>query len=471
MAPYDDIPTDLDHREAAIRQRAYDESYFWLDVPTDPDALVATYFLRPRTVPLNSAGKLISYHMTTGTKHVTPETLLGRCTGRIEGVLPWDGSERVGLVRVAFPTKLFEHEDGKYYTTDFLHLLAGEGVCGLWEFAEAKLLDIQIPPQVISTFPGPAYGCAGVRALTCWSDGEPAFGTILKPTAGITDDEVAGLVEDVAGETLFLFAKEDENLFPDLAYCPVVSRARKSVEVIRRLGKSRGGLGFIFAPHVTSPPHLLLETVKRVLETGVNGLMFSEQFTGGSVRAVRDLTAQLASPPALYGHNSGISTRTNAVWREVLDFLGRLDGIDFRQTAPLTSSEPLLRPQGLEWRKCEEALTKPAGHIKPVMIARAGGLDQGNIILNLADVAKTLPPGQALYLAGSAINSILDADGHPDAKLGAQAMREAVDLWRSGEAPALAESPGGHAQTLYGVAQSKRLTALKTALKQRYGLS
>jgi ribulose 1,5-bisphosphate carboxylase large subunit-like protein len=293
----------------------------------------------------------------------------------------------------------------------------------------------------------------------------------LKPTAGITDDEVAALVEGVAGETLFLFAKEDENLFPNLAYCPVVSRARKSVEVIKRLSKTRGGLGLIFAPHVTSPPQMLLDIVKQVLETGVNGLMFSEQFTGGSVRAVRDLTAKYAAPPALYGHNSGISTRTNHVWREVLDFMARLDGIDFRQTAPLTSSEPLLRPQGLEWHKCEEALTKPAEHIKPVMIARAGGLDQGNIILNLADVAKNLPKGQALYLAGSAINSITDASGHPDSKLGAQAMREAVEVWRSGDAAAFMDNPGGHAQALYALAQSRKLTALQTALQQRYGLS
>jgi len=462
---------DVDQREATIRHRVYDESPFWSEVSADPDALVATYFLRPRHVPLNQAGKLISYHMTTGTKHATPGSLLDRCTGRVEGVHPWDGSDKVGLVRVAFPTKLFERADGKYYTTDILHLMAGEGVCGLWEFAEAKLLDVKIPPSVLKTFPGPAYGCAGVRELTHWLDGEPAFGTILKPTAGITDDEVAALVEGVAGETLFLFAKEDENLFPDLAYCPVVSRARKSAEVIKRLSPTRGGLGLIFAPHVTSPPHLLLDTVKRVLETGINGVMFSEQFTGGSVRAVRDLTAKYASPPVLYGHNSGISTRTNHVWREVLDFMARLDGIDFRQTAPVTSSEPLLRPQGLEWRKCEEVLTKPAEHIKPVMIARAGGLDQGNIILNLADVAQNLPPGQALYLAGSAINSILDADGNPDPKLGAQAMREAVDLWRSGEASELAASPGLHARALYALAQSRKLTALQAALNQRYGLS
>jgi hypothetical protein len=173
----------------------------------------------------------------------------------------------------------------------------------------------------------------------------------------------------------------------------------------------------------------------------------------------------------LYGHNSGISTRTNHVWREILDFFARLDGIDFRQTAPLTSSEPLLRPQGLEWHKCEKVLTKTAEHIKPVMIARAGGLDQGNIILNLEDVAKNLPKGQALYLAGSAINSLTGPDGRPDSKLGAQAMREAVEIWRSGEAAEFTANPADHAKSLYALAKSKKLTALQTALQQRYGLS
>ena len=142
--------------------------------------------------------------------------------------------------------------------------------------------------------------------------------------------------------------------------------------------------------------------------------------------------------------------------------MGRLDGIDFRQTAPLTSGEPLLRPQGLEWRKCEEVLTKPLGHIKPVMVARAGGLDQGNIILNLVDVAANLPKGQALYLAGSAINSIQDSSGHADAKLGAQAMREALEMWRQGAVSADASDPAGHARALYDVA--KRGTSWRSPL-------
>ena len=466
-----DVGIDLDQREAHIRRRIYDESQFWTGVCQDSEVVVATYFIRCRTNCLSAAGKSISYHMTSGVKHVTPGTLIDRCTGRVEGVLPWDGSEQVGLVRVAFPTKLFRHPDGKYYTTDFLHLMAGEGVCGLWEFAEAKLVDVQIPPEVLATFPGPAHGGEGVRKLTNWPHGEPAFGTILKPTAGITDEEVAELVEGVAGETLFMFAKEDENLLPDLDYSPVVLRAEKSVQVIHRLLGSRNGRGLIFAPHVTSPPHLFLETVRGVLETSVNGIMFSEQFTGGSVRAVRDMTAKFDSPPVIYGHNSGISCRTNSVWREVLDLFARLDGVDFRQTALLTSAQPLLRPQGLEWRKCEEALTKPLGHIKPTMIARAGGLDQGNIILNLVDASQHLPEGQPLFLAGSAINSIEGPDGNPDPRLGAEAMRQALALWRSGKAPMDVHDLHGHARALHDIARASGLKALVTALEQRYSFS
>ena len=57
---------EIDQREASIRQRIYEESHFWADAPEDPDSLIGTYYLRARTGTLTAAGKLISYHMTTG---------------------------------------------------------------------------------------------------------------------------------------------------------------------------------------------------------------------------------------------------------------------------------------------------------------------------------------------------------------------------------------------------------------------
>ena len=71
------------------------------------------------------------------------------------------------------------------------------------------------------------------------------------------------------------------------------------------------------------------------VEAGASGVMFSETYAGGTVRMVREATRHLPNPPAIYGHNAGIGVKTRAIWREVIDFLARLDGIDFRQTAPV----------------------------------------------------------------------------------------------------------------------------------------
>jgi len=37
MTCQNDMSMDLDQREATIRQRIYDESHFWSEVPEDPE--------------------------------------------------------------------------------------------------------------------------------------------------------------------------------------------------------------------------------------------------------------------------------------------------------------------------------------------------------------------------------------------------------------------------------------------------
>ena len=127
---------------------------------------------------------------------------------------------------------------------------------------------------------------------------------------------------------------------------------------------------------------------------------------------------------------------------------------------------PFLRPSGEEWRASERILALPLEGIRPTTIVRAGGLDQGNIGLNLRDVEDRGMLDQVMFLAGSAINSIKDASGRPDPQLGAAAMLEALDVHRS---QVLAEvSPADHVSTLMDVARNRRLTALVRALEQRY---
>jgi hypothetical protein len=100
------------------------------------------------------------------------------------------------------------------------------------------------------------------------------------------------------------------------------------------------------------------------------------------------------------------------------------------------------------------------------MIARAGSLDQGNIILNLMDAERRGLTANILFLAGSAINSLKNAAGRPDPQLGAEAMTQALEVHRSGELSGT--SVDDHLPALAAVARRRNLTALLEALRQRY---
>ncbi|MEX0711725.1 MAG: hypothetical protein WD278_05210, partial [Pirellulales bacterium] len=149
------------------------------------------------------------------------------------------------------------------------------------------------------------------------------------------------------------------------------------------------------------------------------------------------------------------------------DLLARLEGIDFRQTAPIKPGPPFIRPYGAEWQASEQALSRPLPGIKPAMIARAGGLDQGNIGLNLAHAERLGIAENLLFLAGSAINSIKNDQGAADPRLGAAAMSEALEAYRSRE---LIDVPADeHVSALKDLAARRGFKALAEALCQRYG--
>ncbi len=456
---------DFDAREDRLRE-VVAERLAQNPPPQLDDAVVASYFFAFRRQTLSAAVAEISYHATSGIKNPPPGSLLEECSATAAGIDPFDASERIGLLHIAFPLKMLLQPDGHLTSVDLLHTAASAVIFDMYENMDARLLRLEIPERVLRTFPGPAHGPHGLRQLTGFAPDQPAFGTILKPTAGITPDDVEFLVGQAAPNPLFMFIKEDENLYPNLDYSPVAERTRRAMAAIERAREQRGGLGLIFAPHITGAPHEILDSVHAALDAGATGLMFSETFAGGIVRMVREATKERAQPPALYGHNAGIGVKTRGIWREVIDFLARLDGIDFRQTAPLKSGAPFIRPYGAEWLASEQALSQPLPGINPTMITRAGGLDQGNIGLNLADVAARGLTPNVLFLAGSAINSVKNEAGKADPRVGAAAMQEAVEVYRSGE---LAGVPlAEYVPALKDVAARRGLAALQRALAQRY---
>jgi ribulose 1,5-bisphosphate carboxylase large subunit-like protein len=456
---------DFDAREVQLR-RIISKRLEHNPAPKSDEHITATYFFAFRSMTLDRAVQEISYHATSGIKNPPAGSLLEACSARPAGVDAFDLSRKIGLLHVAFPLKMMLQPDGHLTSCDILHTVAAAIIFDVFENLDARLVALQIPEKVIQTFPGPAYGPAGLRKLTGFSALEPAFGTILKPTAGVTPDEEEKLVEEVAAEPLFMFIKEDEDLYPNLDYSPVKERARRAIQAVQRVKDLRNGKGLIFASHISGAPHEIINTVQAVLAEGVNGVMFSETFAGGTVRMIREATRNLPNPPAIYGHNAGIGVKTRSIWREVIDLLARLDGIDFRQTAPVRPGAPFIRPYGQEWEADEAILSRPIPGIHPTMIARAGALDQGNIGLNLTDVEKRGLQENVLFLAGSAINSIKDSLGKPNPKVGAEAMRQAIEIHHSGEMAGTAMDD--HLQVLMNIALRRRFNELQEALRQRY---
>jgi ribulose-bisphosphate carboxylase large chain len=466
-ATLDQLQDDFDARETTLRQVVSDRLGA-KPPPRVPDHVVASYYFAFRSTTLEHAVAEISYHATSGIKNPPKGSLLEQCSAQQAGVDPFDATGRTGLLHVAFPLKMMRQGDGHVSSCDLLHTVAGAVIFDFYEHRDARLIALEMPDELLRTFPGPAYGPLGVRARTGFAADQPAFGTILKPTAGITPEDVERLVAEVAGHPLLMFIKEDEDLYPNLDYSPVAERTRRAVAAIERVKAERGGLGLIFSPHVSGPPHEILDTVSAVLDAGASGVMFSETYAGGTVRMVREATRDRPDPPAIYGHNAGIGVKTRSIWREVIDYLARLDGIDFRQTGPLRPGKPQIRPFGAEWLASEDALTRPiaGGAIKPTMITRAGALDQGNLILNLQELETRGNAQNVMFLAGSAINSIKDSQGHYNPRVGLEAMVQAIEVHRSGD---LRDTPiDDHLSALKALAQRKKLTALREALRQRY---
>ena len=256
-------------------------------------------------------------------------------------------SGRIGLLHVAFPLKMMRHPDGHVTSCDLLHTVAGAVIFDVYENQDARLIALQIPDEVLATFPGPAYGPIGIRQQDRLRT-RPA-GVRHDPQADGRDHarrrRAAGRRGRRQPASDVHQGRRRPLSRPRLLAGRRADQARDRGDRAGPRSAGRAGPGLLAR---TSPaaPNRSSTLVHAVVEAGASGVMFSETYAGGTVRMVREATRHLANPPAIYGHNAGIGVKTRSIWREVIDFLARLDGIDFRQTAPVRPGSPFIRPYG-----------------------------------------------------------------------------------------------------------------------------
>src|ERR1041384_6565872 len=153
---------DREPRELRLRQ-IVTERMAAKPPPQVDGCVVASYFFAFRTLKLNEAVEEISYHATIGVKHPRPGSLLAACAAKPAGIDPFDKTNRLGLVHVAFPLKMMLQPDGHLTSCDLLHTVAGAIIFDVYENQDARLVSLHLPEAVLRTFPGPAHGPGGVR--------------------------------------------------------------------------------------------------------------------------------------------------------------------------------------------------------------------------------------------------------------------------------------------------------------------
>jgi ribulose-bisphosphate carboxylase large chain len=165
------------------------------------------------------------------------------------------------------------------------------------QFSGLKLMDLEVPESFARVFPGPRFGINGTRQLT-GVQSRPIIGTIIKPSIGLTPEETAKLVKQLA-EAGIDFVKDDE-LMANPPHSPFEKRVAAVMRVINDHA-DRTGKKVMYAFNVSGEIDEMLRHYERVQTVGGTGVMVSLNSVG--LAGVKKLCDQGAL--AVHGHRNG----------------------------------------------------------------------------------------------------------------------------------------------------------------------
>jgi ribulose-bisphosphate carboxylase large chain len=167
----------------------------------------------------------------------------------------------------------------------------------LSEFSGLKLLDLELPPEFGAAYPGPQFGIEGTRRLTGVHD-RPILGTIVKPSVGLTPEQTAELVRQLA-EAGIDFIKDDE-LMADPPHSPLNRRVAAVMQVINEHA-DRTGKKVMYAFNISDGLDRMLEHQETVRAAGGTCVMVSVNSVG--LAGVAHLRRHATLP--IHGHRNG----------------------------------------------------------------------------------------------------------------------------------------------------------------------
>lgn len=313
-----------------------------------------------------------------------------RCVGEV-----WKINEKgkgKGIIEILLPLENMAL-DAAPFPNLWLYLTGGP-VFEFCDYKKVRLLDFELPEVFLKKFPGPKWGIKKTKEFLAMKKGEIIIGTIIKPCAGLTVDEVAKKCYEAAVNGV-RFIKDDEKMTnPD--YCPLEEKVKKVVEMLKK-AEDKTGQKVIYAPHITTSPDKIKDTAKRVVELGATGVMFN--FFAAGFESLRIIAEDPDIPVPIYAHSGGRSAYSRVKNQGIDDIviakLVRILGGDYFQIGAVGG---YLLPDTKTLVKLAKCLRKKLGNIKDTVPVTAGGIDSSNVRENIKHFGTEI-----MVLAGTSI--------------------------------------------------------------------
>ncbi|MGG4032932.1 ribulose-bisphosphate carboxylase large subunit family protein [Paenibacillus cisolokensis] len=299
--------------------------------------VVATYLVET-PFALERAAQAIAGEQSTGTFTAVPgetESVKDRFGARLERVTALEevrqpslagartppghnGIYTRGEVVVSFPLHNFGPS-----IPNLMAAIAGN-LYELRELSGLRLLDVELPEAFAARYPGPRFGIEGTRRLTGVWD-RPIIGTIVKPSVGLSADELESLVYELATAGLD-FVKDDE-LNANPPYLPLEEKVRAVMKAVNRAA-DRTGKKLMYAFNITGDIDELRRHHDTVVAAGGNCVMVSINSVGFAGLAYLNGFSEVP----IHGHRNqwGMLTRHGLLGMDfaVYQKLCRLAGAD-----------------------------------------------------------------------------------------------------------------------------------------------
>jgi len=177
--------------------------------------------------------------------------------GRIESV-DAAGPER-SLVRISYAVETSGGE-----LPQLLNVLFGN--CSL--YPGVRLVDLELPPELLRRLPGPRFGVPGLRALLGIPT-RPLLTTALKPM-GLGAPALAQVAETLARGGIDVI-KDDHGL-ANQPFAPWEQRVRACAAAVRRANEATGGRS-LYMPSLNGPADEIAERARIARDAGAGGLL------------------------------------------------------------------------------------------------------------------------------------------------------------------------------------------------------